>query len=94
MKAGQILKDNLFQAQEQSLLQKTSRCIGRPDWLGKEAHDGAPVQKGHIQEEEEAVKEEFRNIVHACRAGVTKAQLALMRTSDVKGHKESFYHLH
>lgn len=52
------------------------------------------MQKGHIQEEEEAVKEEFRNTVQVCRAGATKAQLVLMCGSGVKGHKKSFYHLH
>lgn len=92
MKAGQVLEDKLIQVQEQSLLKKTSRCVGRPDW--QKAHDGAPMQKGHIQEEEEAVKEEFRNVVQACRAGVTKAQPVLTRAGGVRGHRKSFYHLH
>lgn len=78
------MEDKLIQVQEQSLLRKTSRCVGRPDW--QKARDGAPMQKGHIQEEEEAVKEEFRNI-QACRAGVTKAQLVLTHAGGVRDHR-------
>lgn len=58
----------------------------------QEARDGAPIQKGHIQEEEKAVKEEFRN-VQACRAGITKAQLVSMCANGLKGHKKNFYYL-
>jgi len=60
---------------------------------GWAAHDGALRQKGHRQEEEEAVKEELKNTAQEHRACVTKAQLMLMRASGVKGHRKSFYHL-
>lgn len=96
MKAEQVLKDNLFQVQLQPLLGKTSTCIVRPRetiLARQEAHDGVPMQKGHIQEEGKSVKEEFRNIVQACRAAVTKAQLLFMCASGVMGHKKSFYHV-
>lgn len=59
----------------------------------QEAYDGVPMQKGHMQEEEKTVKEEFGNIVQACRASVTKVQLVLICASGVKGHKKGSYRL-
>lgn len=59
----------------------------------QEAYDGVPMQKGHMQEKEKTVKEEFGNIVQACRASAQINTSWTFVTSGVKGHKKGSYRL-